>query len=264
MARPEVSGFGFELVLRVPAPAQGEEPPAWALALLEQLAEYVGQTGNLFAPGHTFALGGPLTHEPSCRLTGLLFAKDPELQGRQGPFGRVDFLEVVGISEAERAAAKAWSSAGLQSLLAERDALLVTDPSRPSLLDAPELARRVEEGAAREGSTMGALLVPGLRWTGSGGAAELELEAGSVEDVRRLVQGRLPHGRTLMLSAPDGGPGQMALLAPAARAAVHAGGEGPLRVELSPTLTHALLRTLKPSPGLYRLEGLPGLTVKVR
>jgi hypothetical protein len=38
---PEVSGWGFELTLRLPRADTDTEPPRWALRLLDKLGQYV-------------------------------------------------------------------------------------------------------------------------------------------------------------------------------------------------------------------------------
>jgi hypothetical protein len=259
------SGFGFELTLRVAPAIRDEEPPAWALGLLQNLAGYIVQTGHPFAPGHTFNTQGPLTDEPPTRLGGLVFTADPGLPEVSGPFGRAIFLQAVGLTDDERAAAKAWTTEGLLSLLRARSPLLVTDLSRPSLLDDPALAEQIATSAAREGSSMGALLVPGLSWTAGvqGQEFTLELPASSVEDLKRLLSGRLLHGKSLSLGAPGGEDLEQVRFKPGARDAVRVE-RGALEVVATPELVETLQRALAPRAGIHRLQGLPGLTLRVR
>ncbi|MFG1643081.1 suppressor of fused domain protein [Amycolatopsis sp. NPDC049252] len=64
-----ISGWGFELTMRVPA---GDGPPApWSLNLLRQLGGYVFSTGRVFEPGHRLNPGGPITGASDTRLTAL-------------------------------------------------------------------------------------------------------------------------------------------------------------------------------------------------
>src|SRR5690606_24188216 len=137
---------------------------------------------------HTFNLQGPITDAAPTALTGLVFTPDRSVTATTSGNGRVAFLQVVGLTEGERGAAKAWSTDGLLELLTEREPLLVTDLSRQSLLTDPLIAQRIEAGAAKDGSSMAALLVPGLRWEGMLGAAfTLDLPAAAVEDLKRLI-----------------------------------------------------------------------------
>ncbi|HLT37828.1 MAG TPA: suppressor of fused domain protein, partial [Enhygromyxa sp.] len=57
---PSLSGFGFELTLRVPmAPGQngGSKPPLWPLRLLQGLGRHVLTTRTGFDSGHSLDLG---------------------------------------------------------------------------------------------------------------------------------------------------------------------------------------------------------------
>ena len=45
----EESGYGFELTFRLAKREDEEEPPAWALNLLQNMGRYVFNSGNVFA-----------------------------------------------------------------------------------------------------------------------------------------------------------------------------------------------------------------------
>jgi len=263
-ADAERSGYGFELTLRVAA-EEGEAPPPWAIGLLQNLAGYILETGHPFSEGHAFNLQGPLTDSPPTALTGLVFTADPQLPAITSPNGRLSFLQAVALTEDERGAAKAWNTRGILELLAEGNPLWVTELSRESLLSDPAALQRIDAGAARDGSNMAALMVPGLRWTSApfGGEVTLELPAAVIEDFRRLLAGRLAHGRPLSLAAPDQASDEQVRLVSAERAGV---GEenGLLTISLTPALVETLRKALAPSPGVHRLQGLEGLTVRVR
>lgn len=125
---PLISGWGFELTLRVPA---GEaEPPAWSLRLLQQLGGYVFSSGQPFDHGHRMDPGGPITGAQDTRLTALAFANDPQLAAVATPHGAVRFLTVVGITADELARMKATSTAEVLTELSATSPLLITDPHR--------------------------------------------------------------------------------------------------------------------------------------
>ncbi|HLT29114.1 MAG TPA: suppressor of fused domain protein [Myxococcaceae bacterium] len=256
------SGYGFELTLRV-ASDDAEHPPVWPVGLLQSLAGYVLQTGHPFSAGHTFNLQGPITDVAPTGLTGLVFTPDRSVKATSSRNGRVAFLQLVGLTEDERAAAKAWSTDGLLGLLGERDPLLVTDLDRESLLTDPQMAQRIEAGAAAQGSTMAALLVPGLRWEGMLGAAfTLDLPSAIIEDFKRLIAGRLLHGRPLSLAAPDQDADEQVRFVTAATPGVEDTG-GLLEIRLTPPLVETLRQALQPKAGVHRLQGLGALTLRV-
>jgi Suppressor of fused protein (SUFU) len=125
---PQVSGWGFELTMRVP---MGEaQPPPWALRLLQQLGRYVFSTGRPFDDGHRMDPGGPITGAPDTRLTAVAFANDPQLATIDTPHGAVRFLTVVGITANELARMKATSTAHVLAELVATSPLLITDARR--------------------------------------------------------------------------------------------------------------------------------------
>jgi suppressor of fused protein SUFU len=125
---PTTSGWGYELTMRVPA--EDEQPPAWALALLRQLGAMVFSTGTELADGHRLDPGGPITGTADTALTALAFVTDPELPPVFSPYGAAGFLAVVGITSAELAEAQATTTASVVQRLREASPLLVTDPRR--------------------------------------------------------------------------------------------------------------------------------------
>ena len=61
-ANPEVSGWGFELTMRVPR--DGDEPPAWPFRMLDEIAQYVNDSRAVLAPGHRIDFRQPVTGHP--------------------------------------------------------------------------------------------------------------------------------------------------------------------------------------------------------
>ncbi len=124
---PDVSGWGFELTLRVPAAG---DPPAWSLRLLEQLGRYVYSGAKTLRAGHRLDPGGPITGKPDTRLTALAFTEDPQLSQISSPNGTVNFIAVVGITAAELAQMKTSTTEAVLADLRNRSPLLVTDVGR--------------------------------------------------------------------------------------------------------------------------------------
>jgi suppressor of fused len=122
----EISGFGYEFTMRV-SHGPGEDPPAWALKILQRLADATFD-GREFRPGHTLDPGNAITGNASSALRALLFVLDPGLGPISTPHGRVEFVQVVGISTDELEAIMADRSA-VASLQADNP-LLITDPGR--------------------------------------------------------------------------------------------------------------------------------------
>lgn len=153
-ADPEVSGFGFELTLRVPRGEGEEQPPVWALRTLQELGRYVLGSGRGFDTGHCAALGGSIAQGVDSALTCVAFVPDPLLRKISTPFGSLLFLQVVGVTEDELAAMQRLDHEGVVHLLGELDFHGLTDPARGSYFNherkAPIL-RRYQLGVLVEG-----------------------------------------------------------------------------------------------------------------
>lgn len=92
------SGFGYELTFRVGKAAEEENPPLWPVSVMVSLAG-ARYTAEDYAAGDTVKTG-PLDGHPECSLTALLIFEDPAFKVLETPFGKLVFLQLVGV-EAE-------------------------------------------------------------------------------------------------------------------------------------------------------------------
>lgn len=91
-----VSGFGYELTIRVPK--NGERPPNTAFNVLEGIGRAVWK-GQRFGVGHTIRTG-PIDGRDQTPETALMLVRDPAFDGPiDTPHGKVDFLMLVGIRD---------------------------------------------------------------------------------------------------------------------------------------------------------------------
>lgn len=150
----DVSGFGFELTMRVARRSDETTAPMWPLSFLQNLARYVFSTGNRFDVGHKMGLNGPMAEGTDTKISAIIFAKDPELgEPINSPFGSATFLQVVGITDDEYALAQEWITSGLIEILRGRNRLLLTDLARDSVLADPTVAAAVHALVEEEGSS---------------------------------------------------------------------------------------------------------------
>lgn len=128
------SWLGVEFVIETPAPAE------WAIRLLQRVLAYqvlcahgyFGENRGLDV-GHRMPAGGSIDGEGSL-LTVLVITRPPHYPATaQLASGKFDFLQIVGITEAERDFAKAHSTDALIERLQAAGAFPVTDPARSSL-----------------------------------------------------------------------------------------------------------------------------------
>jgi hypothetical protein len=133
--KSEYSGFGTEIVLESPEPAD------WPILIVQRLLAF----NILLAHGrlggsepldywHRVPLGGSIVGTSA--LTHMLIAPP---DGYEAQFslasGKVDLLHAVGITEQERDYAKANGSAALLVLLKSTGGFPVTDPGRRSVVE---------------------------------------------------------------------------------------------------------------------------------
>jgi suppressor of fused len=247
---PEVSGFGFELTMRLACDpdAADEDPPPWALNFLQNLGRYVFGTGNRFALGHKMGLNGPIALEHDTQITAVCFAEDPELGEFASEHGAARFLQVVGITDDEYALVQEWSTTGLLEILARRLPFLVTDLGRASVLADPELAAEIERRVAQEGSSEQMSSAGELRLETDDGALTIELGALYAAALPRAMRGRIRHGRGYELRGRD----VTLRLEPAEREG-YSRADGGVVLELTQELARELEARLRPGlGGTYR------------
>lgn len=134
-ADPTVSGWGFELTIRVP---RGPESvaPGWPFTMVNEMAKHVNGNGAVLDAGHRIDLRQAVTGYPAVPdapptgLTVFAVTVDPQLGAIQTPNGRLTFLQLVGVTAAEKERMVASSTSAVLAELAAGNPLLVTDPGR--------------------------------------------------------------------------------------------------------------------------------------
>jgi hypothetical protein len=254
---PEVSGWGFELTLRLVRGPE-ETPPGWAMGLLQNLARYVFRSGNPFDEHHHLNANGPIALEAETALKAVLFVRDPLLPPQQTPYGRMKFLQVVGITLDEYELLRDWSAEGVAAALAEARPLLTTDLARTSILDDPSRAQALRTRAAEEGSSLGVVFATWVQWSAVEGGARLTLSVRCVDDLLRMLKGRTLFGRDFHLVSREAGvhviPGEQ----PGFREP-----DGGPELVLDRATAEAMRTTLEPKRGTYAWPALPGFTLEV-
>jgi hypothetical protein len=257
---PDESGWGFEFTFRLARDPAEEQPPVWAASLLQNLGRYVYTSGNWFEAGHHMDVNGPIAADrEDSEIRAVTFVQDPELGEISTPHGTVVFLQVVGLAMEEYEALRRWNADGMAAALAPHLPLFVTDLDRRSLLADPAVARAVEEGIARDGSSGGVLFVSTAHWERDGGATTLRLGALQAPAIAESLRGRLPFGRERGLRTDDTA---LAFL-PADAFAVEEPAEGVLEVHVPAAALEDLNAVLLPTAGRRAVASVPGLTVEI-
>lgn len=254
----DISGFGFELTFRLAcAPGDGE-PPTWALNFLQNLGRYIFGSDNVFDAYHHMNLNGPIAADDETDLHAIAFWLDPQLGEIDTPNGQVKFLQVVGLCLDELDTIKDWNTARLLDILAEDNPLLVTDLRRQSLLADPAKLATIQQAIEHEGSSYSELFGSVVEWQESGDSLYLKVEARGVQDVLRLLKGRIPYKRAFYLT----GDRMQVVFEPAEAPGWHTGHDT-LVLQLTADNAADMRGALRARRGNYRFHWLPGLEIEV-
>lgn len=123
----EFSKFGFELTFRIIN--EGAQEPVWVCNLMQNLARYVFSSGRWFEPFHWIPANGPIKADDPTEIVGLIFLPDPQLQPIITPHGKVEFLQMFGVTEGELEQIKTGAKSAEQ-IIAEHavgNPFLITD-----------------------------------------------------------------------------------------------------------------------------------------
>ena len=251
------SGWGFELTMRLRRKDDEKSPPGWALSVLQNLSRYVATTGNTFAAGHHMDLNGPIALGTETEIRAVAFAEDPELPPLDTPNGKLQFVQVVGLTPDELKAIQRWDATRFLGILERRHPKHVLDLERRSILDDPMTQAEVEVSIEAEGSSMGGVYVAALAWKDAAEGATLELGALYVTSLIDLLRGRTRHSRFFSMD----GPAQRLSVTPGEVAARAVDGET-LSLMLPPGLAAELAGRLQPTRGRYAWPEV-GMTIVV-
>ena len=192
------SGYGFELTFRLKR-GDEQQPPAWPVSLLQNLARYVFSSGNVFGSGHHMNANGPIALETDTQLTALGFRIDPELGELDSPNGRFTFLQVVGLTEDEMNAMMCWNGDKFLIELEKQIPLCITDLSRTSMMENPVFRTTWQEGVKQDGSSTSFLYMDELRFKLENSRTVLRLGVRHSKTLSHMLQARVGKGRSLFL-----------------------------------------------------------------
>lgn len=254
---PDVSGYGFEMTFRLACKAKDKRPPNWAFNFLQNLGRYVFETGNTFGVGHTLPLNGPIAEGADTLIHAVSFYHDPQLPPIDTPNGRVEFLQIVGLTMDELEAISSWNAAAFLDLRKHDNPLLLTDLGRKSWLRDADFAAKVARRSKRDGSSCGWLAIK-LKCDTRSDPVKVSVQAIAVDGMKRRLLSRLPYGRELTLNGKDATvifrPGKQSRLKLV---------EDAVSVTLREDHLVEFAQALEPRAGVYPVPGLKDLVVRV-
>ncbi|WP_158264822.1 suppressor of fused domain protein [Blastopirellula marina] len=255
---PEWSGFGFEMTFRLATYDIDKEPPTWPLNVLQNLARYVFQSGNIFQPGHSLPFNGPIMIGSPTKIRGGFFVIDDLLGSIETPNGRVEFLQLVGCTEDEILELKRWNAAGFEATMRQINPRLLTDLDRDSIADDPKLAQQILDGARAEGSETDVIYTQEIRLeTSADGVRKLHLPAIVVADLAAILPGRLRFDRPFFLQTKEALIGVF----PTSLSPPEEADQCSATIQLSPDEVDKIADSVRPTRGEYPIS--PTLTIEV-
>lgn len=207
---------------------------------------------------------GPIALDTPTRICSMAFASDPQLPAIETVNGRVEFVQIVGLTLEEERAATRWAPRKLLDALLPHMPLWITDLERASLLDRPDAGAAVAAGMARDGSSTGhiftdVLEVAQLEMSRAGPSLRVTLGARQVADLLALLPLRLPFGHALALAGTD-----WQLVFEPAEIDGAALEDQTLTVFMRPATLAAFGSTVAPREGDYHMAGLAQVAWSVR
>lgn len=127
----EYSGWGYEMTIKLKEAS--EEECLWSLEMLGNLARYTYKSENYFTDGDCIpGDGSPLHMETDSKITALLAVNDTSAKAIDTVHGKVEFIQMVGITESElKAIKKDFKNIGvLLDLMRKDNPELITDMKR--------------------------------------------------------------------------------------------------------------------------------------
>lgn len=192
---PEISGWGFELVCRLPA--RSEEPDfGWVVSWMENVAQHLNEQVTVIDPTHHLPMWDAKGED---ELAAVVFAEENVLEATRSVNGSVRFMQMVGLTTGEYEALQAWDPAQLTQLIRDRDPLLLTDAHRKSYMKDPEFARAVAAGHARDGSATAILHRVPIFWSVGPDGIEVHMSVEAAGLVKWSLGARLDHGNPMFL-----------------------------------------------------------------
>ncbi|AVK84849.1 branched-chain alpha-keto acid dehydrogenase subunit E2 [Lysinibacillus sp. B2A1] len=260
----EYSGYGFELTFRLVRNENEEEPPAWALNLLQNMGRYVFNSGNVFRTGDYLDANGPICLDADTQLTALAFTQDPELAEIDTPNGKMEFIQMVGITEDELEAMQTWNTLGMLQAGIQQIPSYITDLTRASLLENPQIAETAEQGMMKEGSNTGFLFVGQLAWQVekkdwfNKQSHVIQLGAKQADVISKLLRGRILKDRSLSLVGQN-----ITIMFKAADQVGYHEDEQKITITLNRAAVDELSQKLVPQESQFELTSLAGVSFQI-
>lgn len=260
----EYSGYGFELTFRLKVDEFEDEAPMWVMNFLQNLARYVFNSGNTFKNGDYMNANGPISSDEETEIRSIAFTLDSQLPVLQTKNGRVEFLQLVGITNDEEISLKQWATLKVLEIFKSLNPLLITDLSRSSYIKQKDVKTAIEDGAKQEGSNTGYVFIDQLELKQTKSLLgntnyTLILGARQINELIQIIPYRIPFDREFGLV----GQNLKVWLSLSGKNAVESF-EGSFKVLLVEKAFREIVETLIGVSGTYKIPSFPNLVIEVK
>ena len=132
---PEISGYGYELTLKLKKDDYEDEEAEFRniCGILQMIARLTFTKGEIFRPFEYIYTGQKegIDAKQKSNLTGFITVKDPAVETIDTPNGKVEFLELIGMTDTEL---KTLSTIGSVMEIYEKLGSDITDYHRQSIV----------------------------------------------------------------------------------------------------------------------------------
>ena len=94
----EWNGWGYEMTIKLKE--EDNTNCMWAIDMLSNLARYTYKTGNFFV-ANQYVKGKSLGLGEESLISAILLVNDTEVKNQESVYGKTEFIQLVGITEAE-------------------------------------------------------------------------------------------------------------------------------------------------------------------
>jgi suppressor of fused len=257
--QPNVSGYGFELTMRLERNSEEKTAPYWPVAAMTDLAQYVFSSGIVLNEFETVNLSFRIRNLANFNVTGAVLVPDPELGVLETETGQISMLQLYAITADEHRVLERWQSRNFVQLISKSNPLLITNPFRKSLLKDPEFKRLAEAGIAQDGSSLNPKFANIVKISHRAKQCVLEVSAEVVDNILIALEGRLPFNRDFKLIGME----DIVIFRTAKESSVDFDQENNLVLNLSKVSAADFAKVLKPVRGTYTFNSLPNFELVV-
>jgi len=249
---PGLSGYGFELTLRLRVDEDSKSIATWPCDLLNDLARAVFQMDTVIKPGTTISLNNPIAPGSGTAIHALAIVEDPVLRAIKTQNGTVAFLQVVGLTLDELDLLKRSNPDHFFSIARKGSGrLLIIDLNRQSFFEDPKTRTLLQQSDSSVGDYLGAITCPTAEWYFMT-RASVSLPVSVIQPLKEQLLERVLNGFELVLNGSD-----CKIVFRTASVAAFSIEDTALIIELPSDTTKAFAQKLQVVAAIHNFEGIP-------